>query len=132
MGIRINSDWSEIDRELDRVANLPGRRTKRVLDSVLDKGFALTQAAVHVETGALKASGQHSSDLNRMTHTWEGEIVYGSSGFSGPVDYAIYEKARDVGGAGGPSDAKGDHDFIQPLAALDIDYRIAIKEALTP
>lgn len=132
MVIHLSSDWSEIDREMDRLENLPGLKGKMLLDAVLHKGFLLTQAAVHVETGALKASGQEDSEVDKLTSTWEGEITYGSPGDSGPVDYAIYEKARGVGGAGGASDAKGDHDFIRPLAALDIDFRMALKEILRP
>lgn len=132
MVIHLSSDWSEIDREMDRLENLPGLKGKMLLDAVLHKGFLLTQAAVHVETGALKASGEESSEVHKATQTWEGDITYGDPGDSGPVDYAIYEKERGVGGAGGASDAKGDHDFIRPLTALDIDFRMALKEALRP
>lgn len=132
MVIHLSSDWSEIDRELDRLENLPSRKASMLLDAVLHKGFLLTQAAVHEETGALKRSGKEESTVRKSTGTWEGEITYGSPGDGGPVDYAIYEKNRGVGGAGGPSDAKGDHDFIRPLTALDLDFRMALKEALRP
>lgn len=129
MVIIIKSDWDEIDHELDRLSSQPTAKAHRLLDGVLHKGFALSQAAVHEETGALKASGRESSDVDKATHTWEGQIDYGNDT---TVDYAIYEKERGVGGAGGPSDAKGDHDFIRPLEALDPLYRAAIKEALRP
>ena len=130
--IHISSDYSEIDDELDRLTMLPSGRAKHLLDWVLSTGFKLTQAAVHVETGALKASGKKESSVNRIAHVWEGQITYGSSGSNGPVDYAIYEKARGVGGAGGPSDAYGDHNFMAPLHSLDPEFRAALKAALRP
>lgn len=126
--IHISGDYSELDREFDRLDNMPNRRTKANLDAVLHVGFAMTQAAVHVDTGALKASGTEESEITQATDTWEGTIEYGGDG--GAVDYAIYEKERGVGGAGGESDAKGDHDFIAPLEALDPLYRKAILESL--
>lgn len=132
MVIRLESDYSEFDREFDRLESMPGPKARMLLDAVLHKGFILTQAAVHVETGALKASGEEDSEVNKATHTWEGDITYGDPGDDGPVDYAIYEKERGVGGAGGASDAKGDHDFMRPLDSLDLDYRMAMKEALRP
>jgi hypothetical protein len=132
MTVIIRGDYGDLDRELDRLAGQPTRRTRRRLDAVLHQGFEMTQAAVHTETGALKESGQVESDVDRVANTWEGDITYGSPGENGPVDYAIYEKERDVGGAGGPSDAKGDHDFFAPLETLDAEYRIALMEALRP
>lgn len=129
--IRITSDYSEIDAELDRLTMLPNGRAKHLLDWVLDTGFRLTQAAVHVQTGALKASGEKESSVNRIFHVWEGQITYGSPG-GAPVDYAIYEQARGVGGAGGPSDASGNHDFMAPLHSLDPEFRAAMKAALRP
>ncbi len=130
--IYLESDYHLIDAELDRLSRMPDLRTKGKLDAVLHTGFAKTQAAVHVLTGALKATGEEDSELHRATDVWEGTISYGSPGDGGPVDYAIYEKERDVGGAGGASDAKGNHDFIAPLKSLDPLYRAAIKEALRP
>ena len=112
--IRITSDWSDIDRELTRLEMMPTAKTKMGLKAVLDFGFAATQAAVHVESGALKASGKVSTGHAMGMATWEGEISYGDAG---PVDYAIYEKRRGVHWAG-KSSARGDHDFMRPLAAL--------------
>lgn len=132
MAIHLSGDYDEIDREFDRLERMPTTKARMLLDAVLHKGFLLTQAAVHVETGALKASGEESSQVDRSREIWEGDITYGDPGDSGPVDYAIYEKERGVGGAGGPSDAKGDHDFLAPLEKLDLDYRMAMKEALRP
>ena len=112
--IRITSDWSDIDRELTRLEMMPTAKTKMGLKAVLDFGFAATQAAVHRVSGALAASGQVSTGHAMGTATWEGEISYGDAG---PVDYAIYEKRRGVHWVGG-SAARGDHDFMRPLAAL--------------
>ena len=130
--IHIESDWDSIDREIDRIASMPGPKTKALLDTVLDTGFALTQAAVHVQTGSLKSSGDKKSDIDKFDKKWEGEIQYGgpSLGPNNPVDYAIYEKRRGVGGAGGASDAKGDHDFMAGLPALHPAWIAAVKGAL--
>ena len=113
--IHLNSDWSAVDREIDRLERQPSAKTKQVLKAVLEVGFGLTQAAVHTETGALKASGRTSTDTDKSTHTWEGEISYGDT--SGPVDYAIYEKRRGVHWVG-DSSVKGDHDFFRELPTL--------------
>lgn len=131
MVIHISSDYSDIEREFDRLEKMPTQKARHLLDAVLTKGFAMATAAVHVETGALKASGKKSSTVRRILGVWEGEITFGSPSGQ-PVDYAIYEKRRGVGGAGGASDAKGDHDFIRPLKSLDLEYRMAMKEALRP
>lgn len=125
--IRIKSDWSEVDAELDRLERAPGPKERQVLKAVLEVGFGLTQAAVHTETGALKASGKTNTDYDRMDDRWQGEITYGDD--PGPVDYAIYEKRRGVHWAGASS-AKGDHDFFRPLEALDPLWVAAVKGAL--
>jgi hypothetical protein len=132
MTVTILSDYSEIDRHLSQLEDLPRGKGKLLLDAVLETGFAMTQADVHVQTGALKATGEHDTEVHDATDTWEGTIEYGSPGDNGPVDYAIYEKERDLGGAGGESDAKGSHDFFGRLPTLDPLYRAAIKEAMRP
>lgn len=126
--IRITGSYGALDRELARLEGLPDFKTKRALDAVLRGGFAATQAAVHVETGALKASGTSSSEVDQLDAEWRGEIIYGDK--PGPVDYAIYESRRGVGGAGGASDVKGDHDFMRPLESLDAAYIEAIVKGL--
>jgi hypothetical protein len=115
---RIRSNWTEINRELDRLERSP-IRAAAYLDNVLYKGFAETQAAVHVITGSLKTSGKISTGFDG--DTWKGEISYGgaSLGVNNPVTYAIYEKARD-----------GAHDFFTPLKALDSLFVKAILKAL--
>ncbi len=130
--IRITSDYSELDRELDRLERMPDVKAQLALDTVLQLGYKETQAATHVETGSLKDSGKVDSSVNKIDKQWEGEITYGgpSSGPNNPVDYAIYEKARGVGGAGGPSDVKGDHDFMSPLKLMDPMWVAAVKAGL--
>lgn len=130
--IHIESDYSEIDRELDRLERMPDGKTRLLLDTVLQLGYKETQAAVHIETGSLRDSGKVDSEVNKIDQQWTGEISYGgpSSGPNNPVDYAIYEKARGVGGAGGPSDMKGDHDFMSPLKLMDPMWIAAIKAGM--
>lgn len=132
MSVFIKGDYREIDAEFDRLENMPGPATVAKLDAVLHQGFVATQVAVHEITGALKASGEENSEVHKTREQWEGDITYGSPGDAGPVDYAIYEKERDVGGAGGASNAKGDHNFMRPTEALDPLFRAAMLEALHP
>lgn len=124
--IHISSDWSEIDREIERVESMPTPLMREKLDAVLDWGFTLTQSAVHVRSGKLKKSGRQSSDHEKMAHNWVGEIGYGESD---EVDYAIYEKRRGVHWVG-DSAGKGDHDFFRPLNTLPPIFVMAIKEGL--
>jgi hypothetical protein len=118
MTIFIRSNWSAIERELDRLEKAPDK-SKFYLDRVLNVGFKATQGAVHVITMSLKLSGKKSSEMHG--DTWTGHISYGgvSLGINNPVTYAIYEKARD-----------GDHDFFTPLKALDSLYVEAILKVL--
>lgn len=125
--IHIDSDWSAIDREIDRVASMPDAKMTQSLNAVLDFGFGLTQAAVHVISGALKASGKKETNKERMTHGWTGTITYGGTT---AVDYAIYEKRRGTHWVGG-SAAKGDHDFMRPLDALKPLFTAAILNGLS-
>lgn len=93
------------------------------LEGVLAAAFAETQAATHILTGSLKASGKTDSDFDG--DVWEGSITYGGvlwrAPFPGPandpVDYAIYEMARG-----------GDHDFFAPLAAFDGAVELILQE----
>lgn len=129
--IHIESNWTEIDKEIDRVIGMPGPQAKAFLDAVLELGFGVTQAAVHVETGSLKSSGDHKSNVEPFDKKWEGTIEYGgpSLGPNNPVDYAIYEKARGTHWAG-PSSVKGDHDFFAGLPALHPAWVAAVKAGL--
>lgn len=117
----VKSDWSEVERDLDRLIVQPSPKTTALLRGVLDQGFGQTQAQVHVQTGSLKSSGKQDEDISYTKHQWLGTIRYGgpSLGVNNPVDYAIYEKRR--GGA---------HDFFITLPMLHTQYLAAIKEAL--
>ncbi len=119
--IHLESNYSDMEREIDRIQGMPDVKTRIALDNVLATAFAATQAFVHVETGSLKSSGKSESSFKKTTKTWEGEIQYGgpSGGVNNPVDYAIYEKARD-----------GLHDFMSPVKLLDPAYRLAILSML--
>lgn len=92
-----------------------------LLEGVLQEAFADTQAATHVITGSLKASGKTDSDMDN--DEWYGTIEYGGSLWSvpspgpakDPVEYAVYEMARG-----------GDHDFFGPL----VSYEGKVEEIL--
>lgn len=127
MTIRLRSNWNRIDRELDRLERMPDPAMIERLDRVLESGFAATQAAVHIQTGSLKSSGDKSSVFHQATKEWVGEISYGgpSLGPNNPVDYAIYEMRRDP-------DERGDHDFMQPLAPYHLAFLHAMLKGLEP
>jgi hypothetical protein len=127
VSIRLISDWGEIDREVDRISRMPDPATIARLDAILSAGFAATQAAVHIRTGSLKSSGDKSTEFQRATKEWKGEISYGgvSLGPNNPVDYAIYEQRREP-------DEHGDHDFMRPLSAYHIAYIDALLKGLAP
>jgi len=123
--IKITSDWSEIDAELDRLLGMPDLKTRMLLDAVLDAAFILTQSSVHVLTGSLKLSGKHFSEASMIDAEWEGTIRYGgpSTGVHNPVNYAIYEKARHP-------DEHGVHDFFAGLVTLEGLWVAAIMGGL--
>ena len=110
--IVLTSNYSEIDAEIARVQSMPTLKMKTLLDGALHLGFVETQAAVHVDSGDLKASGNEKSKSRKTTQDWEGEIEYG--GKTSGVDYAYYEQRRGVHWEG-PSSVKGDHDFMEPV-----------------
>jgi hypothetical protein len=115
----IKGDYSEMERELDRLDHVPNFKDKKLLDGVLLSGYTETQIDVHVRTGSLKSSGKQDSETHGKV--WKGTISYGgpSAGVNNPVKYAIYEKAR--GGA---------HDFMKNLHLTHSEFIEAIKEAL--
>jgi len=110
--VYVHVDTSDVDAELDRLADGPDTRTVLALEAVLTAQFAATQAAVHIRTGSLKTSGNPESDRDR--HTWTGEIRYGGEAegaIKNPVLYAEFEQRR------------GDtHDFLAPAEALESAY----------
>lgn len=110
--------------DLERMGGPPGFKVVGALEAVLQASFLETQAATHIITGSLKASGRTSSEFTD-DRVWEGEISYGGSMYrepapgppppSGKVDYAIYEMARG-----------GEHDFFAGLPAFDSAWENAI------
>lgn len=60
--------------ELDRLARGPDARTITAMEAALMDGFSITEARVHVITGALKASGHPWSSFEG--DVWTGEIDY--------------------------------------------------------
>lgn len=125
--IQITSDWDDVERELERLSRMPTAEMNARLGGVLEGGYALTQAAVHRETGALAASGKKKTSHIKTTHEWGGEISYGDESV---VDYAIYEKRRGVHWVGKTA-ARGDHDFMRPLEAIQPLFTEAIREGLS-
>lgn len=117
----IESDWSAVYAELDRIGDQPDLKMKAALDAALAIAFASTEAVVHVKTGSLKTSGKNRSKTIKYRHAWEGVIEYGgaSAGANDPVDYAIYEKERD-----------GAHDFFAPLNLMRPVFLAAIRKGL--
>lgn len=89
-------------------------KTTTKLEALLKAAFEETQAATHVLTGSLKASGKTESDFH--DDVWSGTIEYGGELWrtpapgppNDPVDYAIYEMARG-----------GDHDFLAGLVGFE-------------
>lgn len=84
------------------------------LEALVQAAFVETQAATHVITGSLKASGKTDTDFDG--DVWSGQITYGGELWktpapgppNNPVVYAIYEMARG-----------GEHDFFGPLVAYE-------------
>lgn len=105
----------QVIEDLKRLGGPPGFKVVHALEAVLQAAFLETQAATHIITGSLKASGRTSSDFTDEK-VWEGEISYGGPQYrdvapgppNDPVDYAIYEMARG-----------GDHDFFAALPGFD-------------
>ena len=60
--------------ELDRLARGPDARTIAAMEAALLLGYSMTEAKVHVITGALKASGHPQSSFDKFT--WTGEIDF--------------------------------------------------------
>lgn len=108
-------------REQFQKLSKPPVQTIAKLEGELNSTFLATQAATHIITGSLKASGKTTSDWDENTFTWTGEIIYGgaSTGLISPVDYAIYEQAR--GGA---------HDFMAPVTLHEPNFSKIMNDSL--
>jgi hypothetical protein len=116
--IRITSDYSDIFKELDRVESMPDIPMVARLDAVLTVGFETSRAAVHVDTGKLKASGKKKSSTNKAVHEWKGQFSFPAKTSQG-VSYGIYERERG-----------GDHDFLIGVHALIPLFKAALLKGL--
>jgi hypothetical protein len=121
MGMYIHGDYSAMDRELDRLADLPGPMGVMKLDITLGLATADVKANTHIDTSSLMQSVRGDSEVEK--DVWEGTITAGgpSTGPKNPVNYAIYEKARG-----------GEHDFFKGLAAFHETWQSQIKDILNP
>lgn len=98
----------------------PLHRPVGEIEVLFRAAFEATQAATHIITGSLKASGHTNTDVTE--NAWTGQIIYGGPLFGAPspgpandpVEYAIYELAR--GGA---------HDFLAPAEIVFNDAALA-------
>lgn len=64
--------------EMQRVATTtPDAAALAKLSTTMDSQFSIAQSTVSVRTGALKASGLVSTDMQSETE-WQGEIGYGN------------------------------------------------------
>ena len=118
MGVKVvetgNMRIRILKSKMEHMADGPDFETIGAMEEVLKAMFVLTQAATHVISGSLKASGTMESDFNK--YIWTGRIMYGGAlhrtAVPGPpnplVDYAIYEMQRG-----------GSHDFFGGLPAFD-------------
>lgn len=114
--IVITSNYSDMDKELDRLESMPTPKMILGLETVLELGFTTSQAAVHVDTGRLKASGKKISKANKGD--WKGEFSFKARNNEGTT-YGIYE--RDRGGS---------HDFFNQVALLKELFKAAIVAGL--
>ena len=121
--VRVHEEGDPIKNWIAAISKTAGppHKTTKLLEALLDAAFMETQAATHVITESLKASGKVSSDFDG--DKWEGVISYGGPLWrvptpgppNDPVDYAVYEMARG-----------GTHDFFAPLIAFDGRFEEAI------
>jgi hypothetical protein len=117
--IVIDSNWSRILHELDRLQHLPGD-SKEPLDQALSFAKEEVKASVHVLTGALQEST--TSHSKSAPHLWEGEITVGEG-----LGYAKYEQERK----GVKLEAGTSHDFIgMNLELMHAQFLHAVKEVL--
>lgn len=142
----VDVDVRDSERELDRLDHLDPQFLL-ALDAVLTQQFEATQAAAHVISGSLRASGTHNSRIRRGV--WEGEITYGGKlksapvpepGVTGrdalprnPVRYAQIEQARSGGRQarhGSRSGHADSHDFMLPADGFEPEYEQAIMAYL--
>lgn len=85
---RSRMDLSSLKKALREFENMPTPEMQSELGRVLDRAFATTQENVHVDTGALRASGERAA--SEYGGEWRGRINYGKG-----VHYAQWEFSRD-------------------------------------
>lgn len=120
MTFYVDVDMRDVIRELDRLAHGPGGDgTTFRFESIWLRGFAATQAKVHVLTGVLKSTGH-------PTTTYEGDR------WSGEVDYTrhpgIFELAR--GNKPTLNHPEGGHYFLGPMYDTDEEMKQACLDFL--
>jgi len=144
--VRFTVEIGDSEHELDRLDHMD-LRFQLAMDAVLTQQFEATQAAVHVISGSLKASGTHNSRIRRGV--WEGEIIYGGrlkraptpAGHAqgsdarprNPVKYAQIEQARSGGrqaAHGSRSGHADSHDFMLAAEGFEAEYEQAIMAYL--
>lgn len=118
--IEIDIDLTELENHIKRISRQPDKKMITSLNAVLASQTNIVRAAVHIDTGSLKASVR--SKNKKSASRWIGIISAGGpspGSINNPVNYAIYEQRR-----------RGAHDFMLPLDALHKQYVKAILEGL--
>lgn len=118
--IRIKSDYSHLDRLLDKVGSAPTAKGVQALEAMNRLALTEMQLSTHVDTSSLRFSEKESSEEGR--NSWTGTLTAGGStlGPKADVDYAIYEKARG-----------GEHDFTASQALLAPAWAAAVMKGWT-
>lgn len=109
--VRIEVDDREVQHTLTNLMEGPDGEAQFKLAAHTTRLYQYSRALVHVDTGSLKSSGRSTSDYREPIY--ESTISYGgpSAGVNNPVDYAIYEDARD----------KTHDDFYESLEKIEAD-----------
>lgn len=114
--IKIVSNYSDMDAELDRIGSMPTPSMVAGLDGVLETGFEATRALVHVDTGKLKASGVEKNSVGGAS--WSGQFSFPAPNKKG-TPYGIYELARG-----------GTHDFLRNVNVISKMLGLALVDGL--
>lgn len=110
--LRIRVDKHEVNDDLARIRRGPDQQALLRFDAALYTAFEAAKAAVHVDTGSLKASGDARSRRTK-SGGWVGEIMFGRVGSPTfgrrskrpPSIYAKFEAGRGLG-----------HDYMEVAA----------------
>jgi len=93
--IHIEVDDSEVRNELNRLIEGPKEVTIGEFEAMLIAATAMTEAAVHIETGSLKSTVHPDSSFEPLR--WQGAVRAGGAAPGMPRDpafYGVYELAR--------------------------------------